>query len=551
MACGCWGEAGVVTAGLVVDIFAGPGGWSEGLRTLGLAEIGIEWDDAACRTAMAAGHTRVRADVSRFPLDLLMTVAVLVLICSPPCTTFSAAGKGAGRRVLAELAEAIRDALAGQPRIAYHRRRVARVLKAAARTHPAQSRWSRARRSAWAWDQAANAMLVVEPARFIAACHPENVAMEQVPQVEPLFEVYAHGMRALGYDVKVKKLHAEQYGVPQTRTRVILAASRTGPARLPQPTHTRYRKGEPRVDDGALFGLLPCVSMAEALDWGATERPVPTVTAGGGATGGAEPIARGGRASLESERDRGAWVVDRRTNSRGARGTTVPSAPVPVDRPSPTLTSNTGTQWVLRANSLPNATERALDEPAPTVTGAHDSNERRFVLRNNNTDHAAERDTDEPAPTLFFSARVNAVTWEERPAPTVVGTRRSDAGIVVGRQLPEGEGRNVGGWGYERPSTAVCADSRGAPPGWRGGRAQYERGEDPPNQFDNGVRVTLAEASVLQGFRPDYPWQGSRSKQFEQVGNAVPPPLACAVVGELLGLDWRAALDAESRAGAA
>lgn len=44
------------------------------------------------------------------------------------------------------------------------------------------------------------------------------------------------------------------------------------------------------------------------------------------------------------------------------------------------------------------------------------------------------------------------------------------------------------------------------------------------------VPVELAEASVLQGFRADYPWRGSRSQRFQVLANATPPPLARALV---------------------
>lgn len=42
--------------------------------------------------------------------------------------------------------------------------------------------------------------------------------------------------------------------------------------------------------------------------------------------------------------------------------------------------------------------------------------------------------------------------------------------------------------------------------------------------------MTLADALTIQGFRPDYPVAGGRQSQHEQIGNAVPPALARAVL---------------------
>ena len=82
-------------------------------------------------------------------------------------------------------------------------------------------------------------------------------------------------------------------------------------------------------------------------------------------------------------------------------------------------------------------------------------------------------------------------------------------------------------WVLRRPATTVQGDPRIAPPGHRD-RAGGER------QFPDGtIRCEPHELATLQGFPDGYPWQGSKTSQFQQIGNAVPPPIAEAIVREL------------------
>lgn len=79
----------------IVDLFAGHG-WDVAARALELPDpLGIEWDDAACATRRAAGMPTLQADIAA--LDPLDFGPVDGLIASPPCQSFSGAGKGLGQ----------------------------------------------------------------------------------------------------------------------------------------------------------------------------------------------------------------------------------------------------------------------------------------------------------------------------------------------------------------------------------------------------------------------------------------------------------------------
>lgn len=424
---------------MILDLFAGPGGWSEGIRSLGLHDVGLEWGRDACLTRAAAGHKTVRCDVSKYPVEPFVG-KVRGLIASPPCQAFSMAGNRLGMLDLGRIHAAVEAARSG---------------------------WrDELREGEWADPRSA---LILEPLRWAWSLKPEWIACEQVPPALKVWEHMADVLRSWGYDATAVRLLAADYGVPQTRLRAFLLAHRTR-VNVPAPTHAK----NPLCD---LFGnrLELWVSMAEALGW--------------------EP---------------GGMAIDRRVGGF-AEGADV----ITDDRPAPTLShSHSREVWVRTSFGKPKDDARngkhEIDpsaSPAHTVTGKTGD----WTLRTgNNTELGGgrrepyERSASEPAPVVDGKVghRMNDVRWvHERPATTVAG------GFLMG-------------------GDKACVIP---PPGHR------DMGEDGPSRQDaeGSVRIELHEAAILQSFPADYPFQGTKTARFRQVGDAVCPRLAAAVVGAL------------------
>lgn len=488
----------VPVADLVVEGFAGPGGWSEGLRLAGYdgAAVGLEHDMAACRTAVAAGHARICADVATYP-TVPFEGRMDGLIQSPPCTTFSGAGNGAGRLLTEILLTAMTRISRGGKAVAWARRECTKVLKQHARTAPKLSKRSRAYRSAWACDQAAMSVLVLQPIRWVVACRPRWVALEQVPQVAPLWRHLAMLLREHGYRAWSGVLSAEEYGVPQTRKRAILMARRDGlPVGPPEPTHQPYRSGVAYETESSLFGdpLPRPVSMADALGWGLPGQPSSVVMTARGRQAGPEDASRGS-----------SWRHDwfQRQIADG--------------------------NWVMRSNYGNNGDaqdrgERDSTEPAPTVTGKVNRN--KVVLRGGQSvggdpTTRGERTEDEPAQTVMST--VNRSMWTFRNGATDRNMcPGNNSRVAKDKVLPyhrdvaapsTGLTSNVGSWRVHGPAGKECREAR---------------------TDEQSVRVTVQEAGVLQSFPADYPWQGTKSAQYRQVGDAIPPLLAVAILRPLL-----------------
>jgi DNA (cytosine-5)-methyltransferase 1 len=376
------------------DLFAGPGGWDVAARLLGIAAVGLEIDESTCLTGRAAGHVRHKLDVAAVNPRETFPTGLDLLIASPPCQSFSMAGKGQGRAGRPVILDGVRAIGAGDD--------PALVCKSI------EDRLGVPR-----------AALVLEPLRWALELLPGTIVLEQVPTVLPVWEATAEVLRANGYHVWCGNLTAEQYDVPQTRRRAILIASRSRAVACPPPVRRRFRKGTAQHERHRLdpAGLLPWISVSDALDWSGSDLVgfprkadrIDVVTIGG---------------------------TDYR--ARDLRSTTEPSLTL---------------------------TEKARSWTRFTALG----DVRRWVYVNGNQAKAARRNTDDPAPTVHFGARINVVEWQD--------------------------------------------DHNGAVP------------------------VSIDEAAVLQGFAPDYPWQGSRTAQYRQVGDAIPPPLAWHVLREALGLD--------------
>lgn len=235
---------------LVVDLFAGPGGWDEGLRrAFGLTNVrGLEKDTDACDTGRAAGHYRHQCDVAGpgYPSGVLGTWGrPWGLIASPPCPGFSTGGKHAGHDDLPLLRRALNDVRDGW------------------RSPAAAIAWVRQHQ------QDDRSALVLEPLRYALELSPEWVTLEQVPAVLPVWQAVATVLESHGWSVTTGLISAEQYGVPQVRPRAVLVASRTRDVALPAPTHSRYHRLDPARLDA---GLPRWASIADALGWDRMDR---------------------------------------------------------------------------------------------------------------------------------------------------------------------------------------------------------------------------------------------------------------------------------------
>jgi site-specific DNA-cytosine methylase len=331
--------------------------------------LGLEYDAAACETRYAAGHKTWRQDIGAVTDEQILTLGewaapdggVVGLIGSPPCPAFSLAGNRDGWEDIAFLERHILSCRDGWV------------------APPVDHEWG-----------SPLSRLTLEPLRWALLLDPEWVALEQVPPVLPLWRKYQQVLEDCGYRVWCGVLNSADYGVPQTRQRAVLMASKRHHLFAPAATHNEKGTG----------GRDRWVTMAQALGWGMTRRPYTTLT---GSTDVERVGGAGSRAALHREKQEGRWeqgppesdeVVPRRVGfpraddtgtsedgyrERDWRGVDEPSFAVTekarswiIDMEPPA-----GDELVVRTNNFTGSKqgddwqqrryERSVDEPSPTL----------------------------------------------------------------------------------------------------------------------------------------------------------------------------------------
>ncbi len=204
---------GVARAAQAVDLFCGAGGLSYGMQRTGVrVNAGIDVD-AACRHPFgsnvgAAFHELDVSVVSPEFVDSLFT--------------------GSGPRVLA-------GCVPCQPFSSY-------------------SNPSRSKKSEW--------QLLLKFGAIASAVLPDIVTMENVPQLREreVFERFLTILEDAHYSTTHAVVRCAEYGVPQTRRRLVLLASRLGPIDLEPPT-----RGDGRYDTAReTIGHLEAISAGGA-----------------------------------------------------------------------------------------------------------------------------------------------------------------------------------------------------------------------------------------------------------------------------------------------
>ncbi len=307
--------------------FAGFGGVDIALRGAGYDVVGVEIDDAIAQVARDNGHNTITADI--LDIDPRDYTGWELMHFSPPCPSFSIANQ--------QSSESEYDIL-----------------------------------------------LAEKITQFIAIAQPRLFTLENVYQYRKSesWRRIIQVLFASGYMVDVGHLNAADYGVPQTRKRMIVRAMRNGFVPYMPPAMPWVGWYE------AIEDLLPTLPDSQFADWQLMRMPdeLKTMLMMTSNTNKLASDSVQGRGWLDIEQPSN--TVNTYSNGSMPRafllGNGQRSAPKLAHQPADTITSNSNQMGIratlVNGQNSSTARNRAVDEPAMTVTALHKGFPRAFIV---------------------------------------------------------------------------------------------------------------------------------------------------------------------------
>jgi len=516
-----------------LTLFAGAGGADIGLANAGVEHVlSVEWNDDAAATSRAAGFPCTTGDVRNLelfddlePMDLLWS--------SFPCQDWSTAGTRQG---------------------------------------------AKGERNGWPWtvdvlDKVCPRWVLCENVRgltmHVGDCPTRSGREQADPEACPrcyLDGVIMPQLRERFAWAEWCILDAADFGVSQRRRRVFIAA---GPRAIkwPEATHSGEALAVSKWVTGKYWGsvygsLLRGVAFGRS-DNSDPKHPVkmdaPSCTSLVGAPAYFVNVEREGTPSTQEAR----WLAEHR--QQGLFG----APPRFKLKPWRTVRQALGLGGTLEAsrNTEANPTQerpQTTDEPIFAMTGK--GNQYLSMVMQRGRDGAGGGTSDEhtsvDAPSVSISGGAGGST---RPMlgsrvigggtnprePDASGTRSfrdlTDEPSTTIAAQPGGGAGNAGPFVESRAGTEPGRLDRPAPTlsagsgnGHCNGRSIVSANQGLREGLLNSLRrrrLTVEECATLQDFPKGYPWHGSKTAQYRQIGNAVPPTLARVLAHAVLEAD--------------
>lgn len=201
----------------VVDLFCGAGGLTHGLQKAGLKVVAGYDIDATCRYAYEKNNSALFVQKSVTDLDdgeidkHFQGATIKILAGCAPCQPFSS---------------------------------YTNTEKSDKKTK--DHRWT----------------LLYSFAKQIKICSPDIVTMENVPRVinHDVFKDFVSSLESEGYFVWYDTVYCPDYGMAQSRSRLVLLASKMGEIKLIPPTHSKGNYNTVR----SVIGKLPPIKAGSA-----------------------------------------------------------------------------------------------------------------------------------------------------------------------------------------------------------------------------------------------------------------------------------------------